>query len=37
MKIRIILLLAVMLVGLTFVSNGWAPGPTTYKSQHVGS
>jgi hypothetical protein len=36
MKVRLLVLLTVMFIGLVYVSNGWAPGPTSYKYQHVG-
>ena len=36
MKVRLVILLTVMFIGLVVVSNGWAPGPTTYKYQNVG-
>lgn len=31
MKYRILILAIAMFVSLVFVSNGWAPGPTSYK------
>lgn len=36
MKRRAVILILCTAIGLVFVSNGWAPGPTAYKTQNVG-